>query len=120
MVKNGFGRIINISSISGLIGTAGQTNYSTSKAAIHGFTRSLAREIAPYNVTINSIAAGYVETEMIETIKEEKLEEIKSQIPLKRFASTLEIAQNVQFLISDAAAYMTGQVLPIDGGLSII
>ncbi len=119
MMKSKFGRIINVGSISGLIGTPGQTNYSTSKSALIGFTKSLAKEVALYNITVNAVALGYVETEMLKSINETKLQKYKDNIPLKRFATPEEIASNLSFLISKNADYITGQTIVIDGGVTI-
>ena len=118
-MKQGSGRVLNITSVSGLRGTVGQTNYAASKAGIVGFTRSLAREAGKFNVTVNAIAPGYIETDMIEGIPEERKKSLLSSIPLGRFGQADEVAQLALFLLSDEAGYITGQVIPIDGGLSV-
>lgn len=119
LMKQGGGRVLNITSVSGLRGTAGQTNYAASKAGIVGFTQSLAREAGKFNVTVNAIAPGYIETDMIESIPEERKKSLLSNIPLGRFGRAEEVAQLALFLLSDEADYITGQVIPIDGGLSV-
>lgn len=119
MMEHKFGRIINVSSVNGQKGQAGQTNYSAAKAGVHGFTKALAQEACRHNITVNTVSPGYTETSMITAIKPEILESIKSSIPLKRFASPDEIANTVTFLASDAAAYITGADISINGGLFI-
>lgn len=116
MIDNGWGRIINISSVSGQTGFFGQTNYSASKAGVMGFTKALAREVAAKNITVNAIAPGMVETEMAKEIPPNVREEFMKQIPMGRFAQPCEIAESIAFLVSDNAAYITGQVLHINGG----
>lgn len=116
MRNNGFGRIINISSINGESGQVGQTNYSASKAAIIGFTKSLALESAPKGITVNAIAPGYINTEMTCAIKEEIRESIKALIPVKRFGKAEEIANVASFLASEGAAFITGAVIDVNGG----
>lgn len=113
------GRIVNIGSIVGLSGNAGQVNYSASKAGLVGLTKSLARELASRNVLVNCIAPGYVETEMTGKLNEEQKQSYSNSIPLKRIASADEIAKVVAFLLSDDASYITGQVINVDGGLAI-
>ncbi|MQC26549.1 MAG: 3-oxoacyl-[acyl-carrier-protein] reductase [Chloroflexi bacterium] len=119
MMKAHFGRIINITSISGQIGNAGQTNYSASKAGQIGFTKALAREIASRKITVNAVAAGYVDTEIWEGVSEEIRESFIEQIPLGRKGEPAEIAYAVAFLASDEAAYITGQTLAVDGGMAM-
>jgi len=114
MIRNRYGRIINIVSLSGLKGLAGQTNYSASKAAVIGATKALAQEIGKKNVTVNAIAPGYIRTEMIQEIKEE---DVKSSIPLNRFGEPEEVADLAGFLASKNASYISGQVISINGGL---
>ena len=112
------GCIINISSVSGLVGIAGQTNYCASKAGIIGFTKSLAKEAAKLGIPVNCIAPGYIDTEMTMAIPEKHLEEIKDMIPMKRMGTSAEVANLVCFLASEKARYITGQVFAIDGGLT--
>ncbi|MCL6591055.1 MAG: 3-oxoacyl-ACP reductase FabG [Firmicutes bacterium] len=119
MIKQKFGKIINISSISGLIGTSGQTNYATTKAALIGFTRSLAKEVAQYNITVNAIAAGYVSTDMLNSINQTKVQQFIDSVPLKRFARADEISGAVLYLLSESASYITGQTINIDGGITV-
>ena len=117
MIKNRFGRIINISSISGLMGNPGQVNYSSSKAALNGFTRSLAKEVGSRNITVNCIAPGFIETDMTSYLNENEKTEILKKIPLKKFGRPEDISKLAMFLISDEASYITGQTISIDGGL---
>ncbi len=117
MMQKRFGRIINIASISGLIGNPGQSNYSASKAGMIGMTRTVAKELAGRKMTVNAIAPGFIETEMTGALGEVILTEVKKRIPAKRFGQPEEIAYAVLFLASDAAAYITGQVLTVDGGM---
>jgi 3-oxoacyl-[acyl-carrier protein] reductase len=119
MMKARTGRIINITSISGQIGNAGQTNYSASKAGQIGFTKALAREVAARNITVNAIAAGYVDTEIWANVPEEAREGFIKMIPLGRKGTPEEIAYAVAFLASDEAAYITGQTLAVDGGMAM-
>jgi 3-oxoacyl-[acyl-carrier protein] reductase len=120
MMRKRYGRIINITSIAGQMGNPGQTNYSASKAGQIGFTKALAREIGTRNITVNAIAAGYVETEIWKDVPEEAKEAILSMVPLVRKGETQEIADAVAFLASDQAAYITGQVLGVDGGITMM
>ena|ERR1019366_790946 len=117
MLKNRWGRIINISSVVGRTGQAGQVNYASSKAGLIGLTRSLAREVASRNVTVNAVAPGYIETPMTAVLDAKQREVMMVQIPLGRPGTDLEIAQSVAFLASDAAAYITGHVLDVNGGM---
>ena len=114
MIKNKWGRIINIGSVSGLMGNPGQTNYSSSKAALEGFTRSLAKEIGSRNITVNLVSPGFINTDMTSGLTIEKLE---SQIPLGRMGNPSVVASLVAFLASEGAGYITGQTLVVDGGL---
>ncbi|MBU1094647.1 MAG: 3-oxoacyl-[acyl-carrier-protein] reductase [Firmicutes bacterium] len=117
LMKSGYGRIINISSVSGVMGNAGQSNYSAAKAGVIGLTKSLAREFASRAVTVNAIAPGFIETEMTKKLSAEVTEVWKNQIPLKRFGQAQEVAYAVAFLASEEAAYITGHTLEVDGGL---
>ena len=119
MIKQRSGRIINISSVSGLIGLAGQTNYAASKAGLIGLTKSLAKEVASRGITVNVVAPGFIETDMTSVLNEEIRKGALSQIPLSRFGQTEDIASTVAFLCSPAAGYITGQVLAVDGGMSM-
>ena len=114
MIKNKWGRIINIGSVSGLMGNQGQTNYASSKAALEGFTRSLAKEIGSRNITVNLVSPGFINTDMTSGLTIEKLE---SQIPLGRMGNPSDVASLVAFLASEGAGYITGQTLVVDGGL---
>lgn len=118
MITKKHGKIINISSVSGIMGTVGQTSYAASKAGVIGFTRSLAKEVAKFNIMVNAIAPGFIETEMIDAIPAALREEYLQSIPLKRWGKAEEIAEMACFLASDAANYITGQVIVIDGGLT--
>ena len=118
MMKKEEGRILNITSVSGIHGRPGQTNYSASKAGIIGFTKALAKEVANFNITVNAIAPGFIETDMLEAMPEEKRDTLLSTIPMHRFGRAEEVAKLASFLLSDEADYITGQVIPIDGGLS--
>lgn len=119
MLRQRKGRIIFISSVVGLLGSAGQVNYAASKAGLVGMARSLARELGSRSITANVVAPGFVETEMTDVLPEEKKAEYKAQIPLGRYATTDEVAATVTWLASDGAAYVTGAVIPVDGGLGM-
>ena len=117
MMKARSGRIINISSVVGISGNAGQTNYAASKAGIIGFTKSLAKEVASRNITVNAVAPGFIETQMTAVLKEDIKEEIAKKIPLKRMGTPQDVANVVKFLASSDSSYITGQVIHIDGGM---
>ena len=119
MVKKRWGRIINISSAVAKMGNAGQTNYAASKAAIEGFTRSLALEVASRGITVNAVAPGFIKTEILETIDPEKLQAMVKNIPVGRVGDAEDIASIVSFLASDESSYITGQVLHVNGGLTL-
>lgn len=119
MLRKRYGRIINISSVSGLMGQAGQTNYSASKAGIIGFTRALAREIGPRGITVNAIAPGFFPTKLTDTLPDNIRDETLKLIPLGRWGDLKELGYIAAFLASDQAAYITGQTIAVDGGLSM-
>ncbi len=120
MIRKRFGRIINIASVAGEMGNPGQTNYSASKAGQIGFTKSLAREVASRNVTVNAIAPGFVDTEILQAMNPETLEAAIKLVPLGRKGKPAEIAYAAAFLASDLAAFITGQVLGVDGGMAMM
>ena len=117
MIKNRYGRIINISSVSGLMGNPGQVNYSSAKAGLSGFTKSLAKEVGSRGITVNSIAPGFIETDMTSYLDENAKEKLTQDIPLKRLGSVNDIAELAIFLASEDASYITGQTISVDGGL---
>ena len=117
MVKDRYGKIINISSVAGLMGNPGQVNYSASKAGLGGFTRALAKEVAARNITVNCIAPGFIETDMTNHFKEEELENILNQIPANKMGNPQQIADLALFLASSKGNYITGQTISVDGGL---
>ncbi len=119
MLKQKSGRIINISSISGVIGNAGQVNYSAAKAGVIGMTKSLAKELGSRGITVNAIAPGYINTDMTAVLKEDLKAKVTELIPLRRLGETEDIAETAAFLASDKASYITGQTLQVDGGLGI-
>lgn len=118
-LKQRSGRIINLSSVSGVLGNAGQANYAASKAGVIGLTKSVARELASRSITVNAVAPGYIETDMTGAMSDAAREATLSQIPLKRVGQPKDIAETVAFLASDKASYITGQVISVDGGMAI-
>ena len=117
MMKNRFGRIINIGSVVGLMGNAGQTNYASTKAALIGFTKSLAREVASRNITVNSVSPGFIDTDMTRTLSDEQKNKLLDSIPLARIGDAAELASAVNFLASDDSSYITGENINVNGGL---
>ena len=117
MIKQRQGRIVNISSVVGLTGNPGQSNYAAAKAGLIGFTKAVAREVASRNVTVNAVAPGFVNTGMVEELSEETRKQILARIPMGRFGTAQDVAETVLFLCGDGAGYITGQVLTIDGGM---
>jgi 3-oxoacyl-[acyl-carrier protein] reductase len=117
MMKQRYGRIVNIASIVGVMGNPGQANYVASKAGVIGLTKTAARELASRNITVNAVAPGFITTDMTERLNEEIKAEMLKQIPLARFGEPEDVAKVVAFLASDAASYMTGQTLHVDGGM---
>jgi 3-oxoacyl-[acyl-carrier protein] reductase len=120
MMKQRYGRIVNIASVSGLAGLPGQTNYSASKAGVIGLTKALSREVASRNITVNAVAPGYIETPMTQVLSQEVIDFAMKVIPLGRMGLPEEVAQAVAFFASDDSAYITGQVLRVDGGMMAV
>ena len=120
MIKNKAGRIINITSVIGQIGNAGQSNYAASKAGIMGLTKSMAKELGSRNITVNAVAPGYITTYMTNKLNDDVKEKIKSSIPLGRLGTPDDVANLVCFLASDDAGYITGQTFNVDGGMVMI
>ncbi len=119
-MKQKSGNVINITSVTGMMGMARQTNYAASKAGIIGFSKSLAKEVAAYNIRVNAIAPGFVETDILKNLKEDYMEQMLKTIPLGRLGKPAEVAKAVKFLASDDSKYITGQTIVIDGGLSSV
>lgn len=119
MIKQRSGNILNITSVSGLVGIAGQVNYSSSKAGMVGFTKALAKEVGKANITVNAIACGFIETDMTSVLPQEYKDKMIEMIPVRRFGKPEEIAKVAAFLLSDDAKYITGHVISVDGGLAI-
>lgn len=119
MLKQKSGRIINMASVSGILGNAGQANYSASKAGLIGLTKATARELASRGITVNAIAPGFIDTEMTQVLSDKVKEAVTEQIPMKRFGKTADIAATAAFLASEAAGYITGQVIAVDGGMAM-
>ena len=119
MVKNRWGRIINISSVVGIRGNIGQSNYAASKSAIHGFSKSIAKEVATRGITVNVVAPGYVKTATSDVLSEKMKENVKSWIPMGRFGEIEEIVPIIVFLTTDEAKYITGEIIRVDGGMAI-
>ena len=117
MMKKRRGSIINLSSVVGVSGNAGQCNYSASKAGIIGFTKSLAKEVASRNILVNAVAPGFIETQMTDVLKQEVKEEIAKNIPLRRMGTPEDVANVVKFLAGEQSSYITGQVINVDGGM---
>lgn len=117
MIKKRWGRIINISSVVGIMGNAGQTNYASTKAALIAFTKSLAKEVGSRNITVNAVAPGFIDTPMTQNLPEEVKEHYRKQIPLGRFGTPEDVANSVLFLASEEASYITGEVINVNGGM---
>lgn len=119
LLKQKNGSIINITSVTGIVGMPRQTNYAAAKAGIIGFTKSLAKETAPYNIRVNAVAPGFIETDMLKDLKVQYKEDVLKKIPLGRFGRPIDVAKAVKFLVSEEARYITGEVIVVDGGLTM-
>jgi 3-oxoacyl-[acyl-carrier protein] reductase len=119
MLRQRWGRIITITSVAGVIGNAGQTNYAASKAGIIGFTKALAKELAPRNITVNAVAPGFIETDMTRALSDTQRQALLQQIPTGRFGTPEDVAACVLFLASETARYITGEVINVNGGLAM-
>ena len=119
MTENQFGRIVNISSVIGQTGSVGQANYASSKSGLIGFSKSLAQEVARKGITVNCVAPGFIETEMVAAVPEKAMEKILAKIPVGRLGQADEIARAVQFLVDDRAGYVTGSVISVNGGIDM-
>lgn len=117
MMKKRFGKIVNISSVVGITGNAGQCNYAASKAGVIGFSKSLAKEVATRNITVNCVAPGFIQSDMTDELSDEQKQNIMKNIPMQRFGTVEDVAKTVSFLASDNASYITGQVISVDGGM---